>query len=759
MKRISKLFVLGGLILLWSCGSDDPVEDYEPVFSVPADVSKTNAAGDNYTIAVTASDDVTWSATVPSGNGWITIATASGKGNGNAVFSLQANENPGEREVNVTFAASSDRSSKAIPSQVCVVKQLGATPAIEIDPAGEKTVPATADAGYIIDVTANVAWSASVAITSGPESWISVTAPVSPVTGIGEVKLNILENTAVGETRVATVTVASTADPSLKKTLTITQSGAAPSFAIFLPDYTALTTGTATMNISPYPAGTAKNLTVQVTSDESGATVEYTEALTAGDYLVNSFTYGANPAINVDAVITIDADGEVTFVEHWDAYLNLFGGVFEARPLTIASPAGLAALRDAVNNGKDYAGLYIKQTANIALSGEWEPIGNAAANPFKGMYNGDNRTVSNLNIASGTFIALFGYAGGVDADNAAVIKNLTVEGAGTDGNDVTGDAGATVAGIVAAVTANTLIENCTNRANIAVTGDSHHVAGIAANCTGDNITVKGCKNYGKIFGANGNCGGIVAIVTSTADENIFITGCHNYGNMETVSAATSVTGGILGRSTANAKAEIKWCSNRANITLTGGANSNNGTGGIVGNLMGNSVVRECFNLGKIDTRNNSGGIAGSVNGGPNTSIYNCYNRGEILFAVRTAVNDGGISGNATNYWTIPVEYCYNAGTTHPTPNEDDRYGAIIGANNIPGGVLTAFTGVKECFYETGLGYVGGLSGNVAPGDVIGSAEGKDAAGMKTATPYTANWDTNIWQFTAGQYPTLKNNPE
>jgi len=394
------------------------------------------------------------------------------------------------------------------------------------------------------------------------------------------------------------------------------------------------------------------------------------------------------------------------------------------------------------------------------LAGEWDPIGNAAVNPFAGIYDGNNLKITNLSVTTGTNKALFGNIGGVNTDSVAVIKNLTVEGSGGTSADVTGSSGATVAGIAAVVTANTLIENCVNRANLTAPGTSN-TGGIVGVCTGNNIVIKLCKNYGKILGAAGSNGGIAANLTSTGSENIYITSCHNYGDLDIASAASSVTGGITGRVSATARVEIKWCSNRGTITIP--VNSTTGTGGIIGALVGSSVVRECFNLGLINTFTNTGGIAGLLNPGTGVTssagIYNCYNKGTIIYATRTAVNNGGIAGNLTNYWTAPIEYCYNASATNMPAQSGDRYSGIASANAIPGSSLSAFSGVKGCFYESNLGYVGGLGGSVAPADVVGAAEGKTTADMQTATPYTANWDTSIWQFTAGQYPQLKNNPE
>jgi hypothetical protein len=457
--------------------------------------------------------------------------------------------------------------------------------------------------------------------------------------------------------------------------------------------------------------------------------------------------------------------GEVTFTEHWDEVFGYFGGSFEDRPVRIDSADDLVKLAGAVNGDKSYAGLYIEQTSDIILSDEWTPIG--AESVFSGIYNGNGMKVSGLLITSGTNKGLFGYVGGSTAKQVSVIKNLTVEGAGGESNDLTASAGGTIAGIVANVSANTLIENCVNRANIAVSAASSNIAGIAAVCVGNNIIIRNCTNYGKISGAAGINGGIAASLTCTDTENIYLTSCANHGDLPITTAATSVTGGIVGRSNNPAKVEIKQCGNYGDITLT--ANSTAGTGGVVGIPAGNTVIRECFNLGAIKTWTNTGAISGNIQN--NSAIYNCYNKGTIdYFGNIAAVNHSGIAGNMTGAAAAPVEYCYNSGKAITTSIGNIgtlNAGGIGSANGSTVGVTNGImnlTGIKECFYETGKNYRGGIGGgpvNVypAPRDVEGQAEGKNTADMQTGTPYTANWDTDVWQFTAGQYPTLKNNPE
>ena len=746
MKTILKSLILCSIALFYSC-EETAKESCRSNFFVPNKIDMPKEAGNDMIVAIAASADVSWNVTLPSETGnWITFSTMSGKGNGIITFNLLVNNDPKMRSVALTVTASSDCSSESIPPQECLITQLGVDPVLEITPDNAVNVPATASANYVVAVTSNVAWSASVEITSGNAGWLSVAAPTAPFTGIGEVKLNITANNEAERERVAVLHVKSIDYPELNKTLTITQRSLNAPYSIVIPGYATLTTGTATMSVSPYPSGTAQNINVNVVTDASGATVNFTDRLTVGKYLVNSIG-----SANLGALIIIDEDGEVTFVEYWDTHLNLFGGSFEERPLTIAAPASLATLRDAVNGGKNYAGLFIKQTAAISLSDEWEPIGNASANPFSGIYDGNNQNINNLNISSGVGMALFGFVGGTGTDQVATIRNLTVASGSVTGNAVDG-----IAGIVANVSANSLIENCTNRADITCTG-ANNIGGIVGYCLGDNINVTGCKNYGKISGRNGSNGGIVGQAKTTATENIYMTSCHNYGDVEGI--AHGAVAGIVGRTEIPTRVVIKWCSNRGSLTNT---DSDSGTAGIAGTFFGTCEIQECFNLGTISGHRSTGGIAGQMNQGPpgnNIRIINCYNRGTIIINRRDQPNNAGIAANQTNHYQIPVEFCYNAGETNPNPVASDRYGAIASANNLGDAGISRMTAVKECFYQTGLGFLGGLGGNIQPGDIAGRTEGKTEVEMKTATPYTSNWNTNIWQFTAGQYPTLKNNPE
>lgn len=96
---------------------------------------------------------------------------------------------------------------------------------------------------------------------------------------------------------------------------------------------------------------------------------------------------------------------------------------------TISDSADLAGLAKLVNAGNNFSGKTIKLGADIDLDGkEWTPIGNST-NSFKGVFEGNKHTISNLFINSPTKsnIGLFGVTQSGEVKNF-ILKNAKVTG-------------------------------------------------------------------------------------------------------------------------------------------------------------------------------------------------------------------------------------------------------------------------------------------------------------------------------------------
>lgn len=100
-----------------------------------------------------------------------------------------------------------------------------------------------------------------------------------------------------------------------------------------------------------------------------------------------------------------------------------------ATPYEISNGETLAFLAESVNNGNDYANKYFILTADISLndttyfstwdstppSNVWTTIGyfdDLNSKPFKGTFNGNNKTISGLYCETNTYGGLFGYVDG-----------------------------------------------------------------------------------------------------------------------------------------------------------------------------------------------------------------------------------------------------------------------------------------------------------------------------------------------------------
>lgn len=169
---------------------------------------------------------------------------------------------------------------------------------------------------------------------------------------------------------------------------------------------------------------------------------------------------------------------------------------------------------------KNYAGETVTLVNDLDLSGiEFAPIGSTSIKVFKGTFDGNGHTISNININTDkNNVGLFGY-----------VKDATIKNVGIESGNITSTKDY-VAGIVGRATGNTTVQNCYNKANI--TGQSY-IGGIVGEAT-DEITIQNCYNVGDIT-ANSNSGGIVGIINKGTIQNCYnigtITGKDNIGEV------------------------------------------------------------------------------------------------------------------------------------------------------------------------------------------------------------------------------------
>lgn len=362
---------------------------------------------------------------------------------------------------------------------------------------------------------------------------------------------------------------------------------------------------------------------------------------------------------------TVDADvwDGTTASQAWDS-----GSGAEADPYIIMTAAQLAKLAADVNSGTDYSGTYFKLGADLDLGGSdriWTPIGDAT-HTFKGNFNGDGKTISNMyahgkntNNKTYGYRALFGNITGGAIENFTLASPSSTGAWGYIAAAVAYGSGATVkniiitnpnvttqaksnkgfAGGVAGHIADGVIENCkivsgTIDSKFKCTGG---VVGYATDaqisgCSVKDVTISSTSQY---------VGGIVGQLQYTdgnnSIENCTVENC-------AISSTSSAVGGVVGYAYGNSAGiiTVKLCS------VTGGSvTASHYAGGIMGQSFYADIIG-CCNYGASVTATGSSGYAGGILGYYN--IGNCYSC--FSSAVITASkNPGGIiGGDQANYY-------------------------------------------------------------------------------------------------------------
>ena len=303
--------------------------------------------------------------------------------------------------------------------------------------------------------------------------------------------------------------------------------------------------------------------------------------------------------------VSIKVDGTEVYLD----YKEIDGGY------EIYSAKGLQWLAEQVNGGNNFSGKTILLKNNLNLDGiDWTPIG-SNANPFAGKFDGNGRTISNLQInkSSMSDVGLFGYAGVVEAKNNAEIHNFTINNASVKGD-------LNVAIVCGKPYVSVKLYDINITGHVELEGRSY-VGAIAGygyteidNCkvqADDSSYVKASYIYaGGICGFRGEGNGNTTYSISNCNSNIDVTGF-------------SYVGGITG--ICHYGNTIDNCHVTANITETvsDGADESdkNGIGGIAGITVSDAslkcTIKGCSFTGSLTTNyniNHDGIVGGDKNG-------------------------------------------------------------------------------------------------------------------------------------------------
>lgn len=306
------------------------------------------------------------------------------------------------------------------------------------------------------------------------------------------------------------------------------------------------------------------------------------------------------------------------FADTWDGTASIWnhGNGTASSPFLIESSSHLAYLAGVVNGGVEtYEGVYFKMVTNIDLGSlSWSGIGTSETVSFKGVFDGNNFTISGIN--SNT--ALFNYI------NNACIMNLSTSGSSK------------CAGVVVFSYGDfTVISNC--HSSVTVTGGTGHAGGILSCINGGKVTISNCSNSGSVtvIKTDKAAGGIVGM----AENDCSIINCYNVGVI----------------------------TNNVSLSPTDqqGYSVYSYAGGIVGVIKKNCTILKCYNAGDIvanadlshtstssglheKNRSCAGGIVGFIqNASCGRTIELCYNK-----AMNTATSTTYGKYQGSNIWLI-----------------------------------------------------------------------------------------------------------
>ena len=230
----------------------------------------------------------------------------------------------------------------------------------------------------------------------------------------------------------------------------------------------------------------------------------------------------------------------------------------------ISTEEGLRAFAAAVkaDDGKgtyNLSGVSFYLANDIALTGAWTPVGNAALYPgdsFAGTFDGCGHTISGLsvNLTSSKGAGLFGTVCG------ATIKNLKVEG------NVSASNSAFVGGIVGRTQTSATIDSCSFAGTVTSTKKSGAAgtAGIVGRVSAGTVTITNCANTAAINGTSAIAAGILGYGGS---NKVTIENCYNTGAI----SGQHYASGICGSSTIKEQtSSIRNCYNSGTITATNG---------------------------------------------------------------------------------------------------------------------------------------------------------------------------------------------
>lgn len=181
----------------------------------------------------------------------------------------------------------------------------------------------------------------------------------------------------------------------------------------------------------------------------------------------------------------------------------------------IRTPEELAWVSKVVNEGTcNFDRKVVKLANDICLEGfRWVPIGKGISHSFRGVFDGNGKTVRNIVIDTDwSYSGFFGFVAGTDKIRKAEIRDLSLANV----KICNGNENAWVGGLAGRAQEGVIVEKCSVRGSIRAENCAGGMIGYAEDC----VTIRNC--YAEVsFSVRGEAGGLVCCLT----EHSVITDC------------------------------------------------------------------------------------------------------------------------------------------------------------------------------------------------------------------------------------------
>ena len=274
--------------------------------------------------------------------------------------------------------------------------------------------------------------------------------------------------------------------------------------------------GATVENVAIVCSDTRKGQIAGAVGEESFITGANVKNVTGAENLIGAtYKSGETGKVTINgAVYEYKADGTITMN---GALVVADGVVIDAEgAYCISNKAGMFWFANEVNvNKNDFKGKTVKLAANIDLNNAaWTPIGQTGVKTFEGVFDGQNKTIYNLNVNSTAQTGanyssgLFGWVE-THTEGNGILKNVKIENAVVKGNH---NCGALVGYITEkfAIVDNCHVSNAAIECHVANSDANGDKAGALIgnatnatkvnNCSAANSTVSAGRDAGQLIG-------------------------------------------------------------------------------------------------------------------------------------------------------------------------------------------------------------------------------------------------------------------